>query len=53
VRYFDKSVLVLRLRAGSDPAHFDQVFRVRRGSSNEEVTADRLAALFGRFKNGG
>lgn len=53
VRYFDKSVLVLRLGAGSEPAHFGEVFRVRRGSSNDVVTADRLAALFARFGAGG
>lgn len=50
VSYFGRSVLVMKLAAGSEPAHYDGAFKVRHGASNELVDAEGYGRLFSRFQ---
>lgn len=50
VTYFDLSVLVMKLAAGSEPAHYNGVFKVRHGANNEVVEADGYGRLYSRFQ---
>jgi len=50
VKYFDKSVLVMKLTAGSEPAHYNAVFKVRHGANNEVVKAEAYGRLYSRFQ---
>lgn len=52
VKYFDRSVLVMKLAAGSEPAPYNGAFKVRHGANNELVEADGYARLFSRFHRG-
>ncbi len=49
VRYFDKSVLVLRVVGGSEPVSFDGKFYIRKGANVTEVDAGGMTPLFRRF----
>lgn len=49
VKYFGRSVLMLKLAAGSEPAHYDGVFKVRHGANNIPVEVEGYAHLYSRF----
>ena len=50
VSYFGRSVLVMKLAAGSEPAHYNGAFKVRHGANNELVEVDGYARLYARFQ---
>lgn len=49
VRYFDKTVLVFRVKAGKEPAMYDKKYYTRNGPNTEEVMSEGFAELFRRF----
>lgn len=49
MKYFDKSLVVLRVEAGKEPCAFNGKYYERHGSNVEEVKVEQHAALFGRF----
>lgn len=50
VSYFGHSVLIMKLAAGAEPAHYNDQFKERFGANNEVVPSDKLVALFDRFR---
>lgn len=50
VSYFGRSVLVMKLAAGPEPAHYNSAYKVRHGANNELVGPDGYARLFSRFQ---
>lgn len=50
VKYFGRSVLVMKLAAGPEPAHYNGAFKVRHGANNELVDAAGYGRLFARFQ---
>jgi hypothetical protein len=49
LRYFDRSVLVLKVEAGSEPCDFGGHYYERHGSNLQEVMQPQHASLFRRF----
>ena len=49
IKYFDKSVILLKIEAGDIPSIYDNKYYVRHGSNVEEVVPQNLATLFQRF----
>lgn len=52
MKYFDKSVLVMKLTAGTEPAPYNGLFKVRHGANNEVVEAEDYGRLYSRFQEG-
>ena len=50
VRYFEKSVLVMKLKAGREPAYFNKDHFERHGPNNVVVNPNDMASLFARFQ---
>lgn len=49
IRYFDKSLLVLRVVAGAEPCSFGGKYYERQGANVSEIEQPQYAALFKRF----
>lgn len=49
IRYFDKSLLVLRVQAGTEPCSFDGKYYERQGANIAEIPQPQYSALFKRF----
>lgn len=49
IRYFDKSLLVLRVMAGSEPCSFGGKYYERQGANVSEIGQPQYASLFKRF----
>jgi hypothetical protein len=52
IQYYDKSVLILEIRAQSNVSSFSGAYFVRKGPSNEPVDILRLPAFIQRFLGG-
>lgn len=50
VQYFDKTIFVLEVVGQEAPSHSNGRWLERQGAQVKEVTADRMGALFDRFK---
>lgn len=49
IRYFDKSLLVLRVHGGAEPCSFGGKYYERQGANVREIEQPQYAALFKRF----
>ena len=50
IRYFDKAVLILTVKAGDQPMSYADKFYERSGPNVVEVPVDAYRGLFARFK---
>lgn len=50
VKYFDKTVIILKIESGDSPSVYNGKFYVRHGSNIEEVKPENFAQLFQRFQ---
>ncbi|WP_287796951.1 DUF262 domain-containing protein [Idiomarina sp.] len=50
VKYFDKSVVVLKIESGNEPSIYDGKYYVRHGSNVDEVLPENFGQLFARFR---
>lgn len=50
VRYYDKAVLVLRVKSRDEPIPYDDKFFIRSGTSTYEARGAQLNTVFGRFR---
>lgn len=51
VRYYDKAVLVLRIKSRDEPIPYDDRFFIRSGTSTLEAKGAQLNTVFGRFRS--
>lgn len=49
VKYYDKTVIILKIETGDKPSVYNNKYFVRNGSNNEEVLPENFADLFKRF----
>lgn len=51
IKYFDKSVIVMKIESDSKPSVYGGKYFVRHGSNNDEVPPENFSELFARFKS--
>lgn len=51
VRYFEKSVIIMKIESDSKPSVYDNKYFVRHGSNIDEVLPQNFGELFARFKS--
>lgn len=51
INYYDKSVLIFRIKSGKEPSHFDGKYYIRRGPNNDEIPVSEHSNLYRRFFN--
>lgn len=51
VKYYDKTVIVLKIESGETPSVYDKKYFVRHGSNVSEVEPQNFASLFERFRH--
>lgn len=49
IRYFDKTIVIIKIESLSEPSEFEGEFWVRRGSHNSKVVGAEVVALTRRF----
>ena len=49
VKYFDKTVIILKIESGNTPSVYDSKYYVRHGSNIQEVKPENFSELFLRF----
>lgn len=52
VRYFDKTLIILKIESGPVPSIYDRQYFVRHGSNLSEVPPEQFHTLFARFPQG-
>lgn len=50
VKYFDKTVIILKIQSGDKPSVYDGKYFVRHGSNISEVEPENFSDLFSRFQ---
>jgi len=49
IRYYDKTVLIFKIKSGREPVMYDKKYFMRKGPNTEEVMPEGLSELFRRF----
>ncbi len=49
VKYFDKTVIILKIESDAKPSIYDRAYYVRHGSNLEQVQPEDFSTLFSRF----
>lgn len=49
VSYYNKYIIILKLKSDKIPSIYDGQYYVRHGSNNEEVSAEHFGDLFSKF----
>jgi predicted HTH transcriptional regulator len=51
VKYFEKTLIILKIESDRIPSIYDKQYFVRHGSNLAEVPPEQFSSLFSRFQN--